>query len=361
MASMSSTLGSVAVAFQLGATPLPSTESWRESIGVELCTRQEVSLPSQSEDALDATLLVQAEFGTGSAVLISTDGFALTAAHVVGDAVEVGVLTRGGESLMAEVVRVNEGQDIALLRIVRDEAFACLTPLESNAPLGSDVFILGSPAGQELSFSVSKGIVSAYRDFEGVRFVQIDASVNPGNSGGPAVDDTGHIVGIASWKVSHVSMEGLAFAVPTDVGLDALGVKLGSESSPQWRSLRGRLESAVGGTSSSSQQSQRSSESGFNPKAIRRQRAKRSLIVWGSVTLVAGLIPLVTSAALAREEHITTGRWRALTNTNTVGWAVAITGGGLLTLGLALPKIKTEKAEVSFAPSSRGLSIAGRF
>lgn len=350
-------LGSLILAIQLGGTSLPSTPAWTQRLRVARCTPEEISLPSQSEQALDATLLVRTELGTGSAVVISTDGYALTAAHVVEDAEEVGVLTRDGETLSASVVRVNDVQDVALLRIVRAEGFPCLSLLDGKADLGSDVFILGSPAGEELSFSVSKGIVSAYRDFDGVQFVQLDASVNPGNSGGPAVDDAGRVVGIASWKLSHVSVEGLAFAVPTIVALDALGTELGPASSPQWESMRGRVVAPVGDTAGPRPRS----ESTFNPKAIRRDRAKRSLIIGGATVLGLGLVPLVTSAVLAREEHITTGRWRALTTANTVGWGLSIAGGASVALGIVLPKIRTEKAEVAFAPSPRGLSVAGRF
>ncbi len=292
-------------------------------------------------------------------MLISADGFVLTAAHVVGDADTVDVVAHDGAGLRARVVRVSERQDVALLRVDGSEPFACLPSVPDDVPLGSDTFILGSPAGEELSFSVSKGIVSAYRDFDGTEFVQLDASVNPGNSGGPAVDASGHVIGIASWKVSHVSMEGLAFAVPIDIARRALGVEVATSSSENWESLRGRI--LVEGPQAPSAVPPRDANSRFNPKAIRRKRAKRALIVLGATSLGLGLIPLVTSAVLAREEHIDVGRWKALRVTNTIGWTTSLVGGGLLVVGIAVPNVRTAKAEVGFVPRANGASLVGRF
>ncbi len=348
------------IGFLLGGIAVAPSPAWDEPIQVARCDQHPPSLPGETDDALDATLLVRTERGTGSAVLISADGFALTAAHVVGDAAEVDVLAHDAQQLRATVVRVDELQDVALLRVERAEPFVCLPLAVAPTPLGSDTFILGSPGGEELSFSVSKGIVSAYRDFGGVRFVQLDASVNPGNSGGPAVDDTGHVIGIASWKVSHVSMEGLAFAVPIDVGRDALGVEFATVSSQDWRRLRGRITAQAEGSSELPTPSR--SASTFDAKAIARQQAKRSLIVWGATSLGLGLVPVVTTAVLARkEDHIPTGSWNALRAVNTVGWTLSIAGTGLLAVGIALPKKKSRKAEVALVPRIDGASIAGRF
>jgi serine protease Do len=76
------------------------------------------------------------------------------------------------------------------------------------------VYAVGAPAGEEFAFSVSKGIVSGIRDLNGFSYVQTDASLNPGNSGGPLLDTQGNIVGIVSWKIVASGFEGLSFGVP---------------------------------------------------------------------------------------------------------------------------------------------------
>ena len=88
------------------------------------------------------------------------------------------------------------------------------------------MFAVGTPAGV-LDFSVSKGVVSAVREIGGKTLLQTDASVNSGNSGGPLLDKTGHVLGIVTWKLRpDQGYEGIAFAVPADVGLRRLNLDL---------------------------------------------------------------------------------------------------------------------------------------
>ena len=387
---MAQLLGLVAAMSFLGWTGVstddtPSIESdagWGTTVTVAHCSFAAPKLPSESETALDATLLVRTEAGTGSAFLISPDGFALTAAHVVRDATEVEVVAHGGARLQADVVRVAPSNDIALLKVDMHGTSSCLRLLEGKAPLGSDVFLLGSPAGEELSFSVSKGIVSGYRSFQDMAFVQLDASVNPGNSGGPAVDAEGLVVGIASWKVSHVSMEGLAFAVPSDVGLKALGVQFGDESSSDWSERTGRMTpegvrpldevspvgGVVGGAAPVTPGAQAKAKA-FDPKQIRRDRLRRGFIVGGSITLASGAMLIAsTYAAYKLQDSMKIMQWNLARGFNAFGWALSIGGAALLTTGLALPKkvgkkraSSGQRAELEFGFSPRGILVKGAF
>jgi S1-C subfamily serine protease len=246
-----------------------------------------LSLPEQTETALDATLLVRVPEGIGSAVLISPDGFALTAAHVVGSHDRVDLVAHSGDALTAVVVRVDEVQDVALLKVDLPGTASCLAVVTGRAALGSDVFILGSPAGEELSFSVAKGIVSGYRSIEGVQFVQLDAALNPGNSGGPVVATDGTVVAIASWKVSHVSMEGLGFGVPADVALAALDVEMGDSSSDDWADRKGRRGGAPPVTATAEMPEPAPDD--YESVDRRRKALRTGLIVPGAIGLGVGV------------------------------------------------------------------------
>ena len=136
-----------------------------ESLAVRECNADPLVMPGDTERALESTLLVATEDGTGSAVVISPDGFALTAAHVVAGREEVTVHSSDDTTTPARVVRIDREHDVALLRLETTDTLPCLDLSMVEARLGSDVFVLGSPGGTALSFSVSKGIVSAYREF----------------------------------------------------------------------------------------------------------------------------------------------------------------------------------------------------
>ena len=95
-----------------------------------------------------------------------------------------------------------------------------------NPERGTDLFAVGHPLGEGLSFSVSRGIVSGFREMDGVRFIQTDASLNPGNSGGPLLDMNGHLVAIVVWKAVGADLEGLGFGVPIQDALSAVGSRI---------------------------------------------------------------------------------------------------------------------------------------
>ncbi len=153
-----------------------------------------------------ATVVVRTSDGIGSAVSVSPDGYLLTAAHVVSghEKKTVTVIPRGGKELKARVVRYDESSDVALLKIEAGPAVAACPALsQTAAKAGEDVYVVGAPAGEELSFSMSRGILSAASGAsDGNEYLQTDASINPGNSGGPLLNSTASVLGIVSWKMS---------------------------------------------------------------------------------------------------------------------------------------------------------------
>ena len=138
----------------------------------------------------------------------------MTAAHVVSGHEEVLVRLRSGLEIPTSVERIDGARDVALLALP-GHGYACLRtrPTVDLEP-GTEIFTVGSPLGKELSFSVSKGVVSGHREIDGRSYLQTDASVNPGMSGGPALDRRGQVRGIVVEKILGAGIEGLGFAVP---------------------------------------------------------------------------------------------------------------------------------------------------
>lgn len=197
------------------------------------CETKPLSLPNDSPAAISATALVRTTVGQGSAVVISPDGYLLTAAHVVGKANNVVVRRKDGREVKARVVRLDTDADVALLHVATPGFFAsCLGVSDQAVDVGRDVYAIGAPAGEELSFSISRGIVSGVRTIAGRSYLQTDASINPGNSGGPLLDSGGRVLGVVSWKLADTALEGLGFAVPVESALESLALDWGTTSSP---------------------------------------------------------------------------------------------------------------------------------
>jgi serine protease Do len=157
----------------------------------------------------------------GSGFLISRDGYILTNAHVVSQAAQIRVTLKDKRELSARIVGEDATTDVAVLKV---EAYGLPVVTIGSAAgvrVGEPVAAIGSPFGFE--HSVTAGIVSAKsRNVDGllVPFIQTDAAVNPGNSGGPLFNSAGEVIGINSrmWTVSG-GFQGLSFAIPIDLAM----------------------------------------------------------------------------------------------------------------------------------------------
>ena len=170
--------------------------------------------------------------GQGSGFLVDAEGHILTNYHVVQDATSISVTIANGEVLEAELAGSSHADDIALLK-VDAEAVAGITPLKlgdsAAVKPGQMAIALGSPFG--LDNSISVGVVSGvnrsragalHRLITGM--IQTDASLNPGNSGGPMLNSLGEVVGInTSVEVSPITGSiGVGFAVPINTAKDLM-------------------------------------------------------------------------------------------------------------------------------------------
>ncbi len=160
--------------------------------------------------------------GQGSGFIVAADGLILTNAHVVKDAQSVTVLLADRREYTAQVLGSDAATDIAVLRIPAQG----LQPVQLGDPaqlqVGDAVLAIGAPYG--LVQTATAGIVSATgRSLPGdgaVPFIQTDAAVNPGNSGGPLFDAAGNVVGINAQIYSRTGgFQGVSFAIPVDVAM----------------------------------------------------------------------------------------------------------------------------------------------
>ena len=162
------------------------------------------------------------QVGTGSGVIISSDGYIVTNNHVIDKANEIQITLNNQKKYKAELIGADENNDIALLKIEADIDLP-YTPFANsdNIKIGEWVLAVGNP--YNLTSTVTAGIVSAKgRDLEGNRkiesFIQTDAAVNPGNSGGALVNTRGELVGINTAISSKTgSFVGYSFAVPSNI------------------------------------------------------------------------------------------------------------------------------------------------
>lgn len=164
--------------------------------------------------------------GVGSGVIVSKKGYILTNNHVVRGASKVRVKLFDGRSLAATVVGVDPATDLAVLDIDADGIVPARLGSSKKLQVGDWVIAAGSPFGLEQS--VSAGIVSAFgRSKVGVAnyedFIQTDAAVNPGNSGGPLANLDGEVIGINTAIASKTgAYNGISFAIPSHIATRVL-------------------------------------------------------------------------------------------------------------------------------------------
>ena len=163
----------------------------------------------------------QVESGAGSGVIISSDGYILTCAHVVDGASTITV-TIGDKDYTATLVGEDTTSDIAVIKIDADGLTPATVGNSDSLKVGQSVMAVGNPLG-ELGGTVTGGMISALNrsvtiqgssSVNTMSLIQMDASVSPGNSGGGLFNMNGELVGIVNAKSSSSDAEGLGFAIP---------------------------------------------------------------------------------------------------------------------------------------------------
>ena len=160
--------------------------------------------------------------GQGTGIIITSDGYIVTNSHVIGDANNrfvYQVKDNKGKKYNAYVVGYDTRTDLAVLKISAKNLTPVTFGKTTDLKVGDDIIAVGNPGGVNFQNSLTKGIVSAKDrsiDDSSVTYIQTDAAVNPGNSGGPMCNLYGQVVGITTAKISSSVYEGMGFAIPSE-------------------------------------------------------------------------------------------------------------------------------------------------
>lgn len=184
---------------------------------------------------LPAVVRVIARGGSGSGVIVDAEGLVVTNEHVVGRASSVEVRLRDGRSMRATVVQRNAEADLATLRL--EESGLPTAPLGDvdHLALGEPLLAIGYALGLRGDPSITRGVFSGLRTGPRVDYVQTDAAMNPGNSGGPLISLRGEVVGINTFGIARARgqlVEGVNFAISVNAVKDLLS---GTEASVRIR------------------------------------------------------------------------------------------------------------------------------
>lgn len=185
------------------------------------------------EAFMDSVVIIKAELETGKSVgtgiILSESGYVVTNYHVIEDAEDIYVWLYGNDTpVEATVIGYTEMDDIAVIKINKTGLRPATFAKSSQCRVGERVYAVGTPEGDEFGWSVTQGIISCpLREIKiykkdgslekKMNVVQTDASVNPGNSGGPLINVRGEVVGIITLKLSGSA--GMGFALPSDGAL----------------------------------------------------------------------------------------------------------------------------------------------
>lgn len=178
------------------------------------------SLPEVIEFVSPSVVTIETDQATGSGIIVSTSGFLLTNNHVIEGSSVILVKTHSGRRARAVVQKASVRHDVALLKVNVDSLEPIAFADRSSLKTGVEVAAIGSPFGLEQS--VTRGILSGIRTIEGVTYLQTDAAINQGNSGGPLINMKGEVIGINTFKVLGSGAEGLGFAIAIDDALRLL-------------------------------------------------------------------------------------------------------------------------------------------
>lgn len=212
----------LAVFGAVGAVAVLVAVAWISSMRKPVPVQRTLSEAEIIRKALAGIVMVQVKVGQevslGSGVVVSKRGHIVTNLHVLGEAAEAEAIFENSEMNPVVLVRSDEWNDLALLRLKHPRETSYLELADDLPGVGDNVYAVGSPLSPELGFSVTRGIISSrQRELVGRLFIQHDAAINPGNSGGPLLDARGQVLGLNTWKITQadgMALQGLGFAIP---------------------------------------------------------------------------------------------------------------------------------------------------
>lgn len=187
---------------------------------------------SRLSETIQSAVTIRTKKGFGSGFVLGENGYIITNYHVVSDSTDLKVVLNSQSEFKAEIVRASKIYDLALLKIDTTGLTPLSLSLERNVELASDVYAVGTPTAEDLSQTITRGIISGKRKIGDAKLLQTDASINSGNSGGPLLNKQGEVVGVVSSKVKGFGVEGVAFGIPAFEIMDRLKISLVGSGNP---------------------------------------------------------------------------------------------------------------------------------
>lgn len=165
-----------------------------------------------AEEVYKSVFVVYSGNSLGSGFAIG-ENCIVTNAHVIENVHSITLTSYEGDKYTASLLGIDEDKDIAVL-VIKDASFPYLKMANlSTVKIGDDIYAIGAPKG--MAYTLTKGTVSAKeRIVENESFIQIDAAINEGNSGGPLLNDAGEVLGMNTMKLTD--SEGIGLAIPAD-------------------------------------------------------------------------------------------------------------------------------------------------
>lgn len=161
----------------------------------------------------------------GSGIIMTADGYIVTNAHVIENAVGITVVLENGDTYAAKVIGADSKTDLAVLKIEATNLVYAEFGNSDKLERGESVLAIGNPGGLQFAGSVTGGLISGInRSLSSATrystsYIQVDAAINPGNSGGALVNQYGQVIGINSAKIAATEYEGIGFAIPINEAL----------------------------------------------------------------------------------------------------------------------------------------------
>ncbi len=176
---------------------------------------------------------VRTKAARGSGFVVASGGWILTSWQVVKDGSEA-VVVLGRRELPATVVRADPQRNVALLRTDTSIDARALSLASLPIRVGESVYVVGTPSDQTPDQTITRGIISAVRERKGQAFLQTDAAINPGDSGGPALNEAGQVVGIAvSAELSRTGGAlNISYLIPIADALERMALRSSNDDAP---------------------------------------------------------------------------------------------------------------------------------
>lgn len=179
-----------------------------------------VGITSQIQSAMSIFGTTTTSEGSGSGIIISSDGYVVTNNHVIDGASKVTVTLNTGSEYEAKIIGKDEKTDLAVIKFEPVETITVAELGDSTKiQVGEKAVAIGNPLGMEFFGSTTQGIISAVNrtisvENRTMNVIQTDAAINAGNSGGALVNGYGQVIGINTVKISSSTVEGMGFAIP---------------------------------------------------------------------------------------------------------------------------------------------------